>query len=127
MNRRVRSALRWAFGLLIVLAVGSAATAVALRWLRPTVTVTEPVDGPVVQAFYATGTITPEREYPIKSNVAGVVVEVRADKGQRVRKGQVLAVVRSDDLPLKLAQAKAELDEKRQRADERASPVLRDF
>src|SRR5690242_10655543 len=105
-------------GLIALLAItATVAVAIALRVARPLVSVTEPVEGPVVQAFYATGTITPDREYPIKSNVAGIVVDVRADKGQRVRKGDVLAIVKNDELPLKLEQAKAELAEKRQRAD----------
>jgi multidrug efflux pump subunit AcrA (membrane-fusion protein) len=54
---------------------------VALRFLRPLVTVTEPVEGPVVQAFYSTGTVSPEREFPIKANIAGVITEMRVDKG----------------------------------------------
>jgi HlyD family secretion protein len=115
-------------GLIAVMAIiGSAAAAIAVRVARPVVSVTEPVEGPVVQAFYATGTIAPDREYPIKSNVGGIVVEVRVDKGQRVRKGDVLAIVKNDELPLKLEQAKAELAEKRQRADEKTSPVLREL
>jgi hypothetical protein len=36
-----------------------------LRWWWPRVTVSEAVVGPVVEAFYATGTVQPQREYPI--------------------------------------------------------------
>jgi hypothetical protein len=38
-----------------------------LRWARPVVTVSEAVEAPVVQAFYSTGTVQPEREYPIRA------------------------------------------------------------
>jgi HlyD family secretion protein len=119
--------LRWISGLAVVAAVGAIAVVLTLRALRPLVSVTRAVEGEVVQAFYATGTISPDREYPIKSNVAGIVVEVRVDKGQPVRQGDVLAAVHDDQLPLKLAQAKAELSEKQQRADEKTSPVLHEL
>jgi HlyD family secretion protein len=125
-----RSGQAWLRGIWIVAAVtlvAVVASAVALRILRPVVSVTHVVEGPVVQAFYATGTLTPDREYPIRSNVAGIVVDVKVDKGQRVKRDDVLAVVKNDELPLKLEQAKAELNEKRQRADDKSSPVLAEY
>lgn len=127
MARQGRVNLRWLFGFALVVGIVAAAAAITLRYVAPVVSVTRPVEGPVVQAFYATGTISPDREYPIRSNVAGIVVDVRVDKGQRVARGDVLAVVRNDELPLKLEQAKAELNEKRQRADAAKSPVLAEY
>src|SRR5438874_11782302 len=115
MNRRAHVKLRWVIGLAVLLLVVSVASVLIVRLVRPSVNVTRATEGPVVQAFYATGTIEPDREFPIKSHVAGVVVEVKVDKGQRVRKDEVLAVVKNDELPLKLAQAKAEQAEKQQR------------
>ena len=44
----------------------------------------------MVEAFYATGTISPEQEYPIKSNVAGIIAKMNVDKGDAVKKDQVL-------------------------------------
>jgi HlyD family secretion protein len=125
--RRGQLKLRWLLALVALIGVGAGAATVVLRVLRPVVSVTHVIEGEIVQAFYATGTVSPDREYPIKSNVAGVVVDVRVDKGQRVRKSEVLAVVQNDELPLKLAQAKAELNEKRQRAVDTTSPVLREL
>jgi HlyD family secretion protein len=127
MRRFGHSKIRLLGAIALLAIIAAVAVAIALRVARPLVSITEPVEGPVVQAFYATGTITPDREYPIKSNVAGIIVDVRADKGQRVRKGDVLAIVKNDELPLKLEQARAELAEKRQRADEKTSPVLREL
>src|SRR5512143_1076361 len=69
-----------------------------MRLASPMVVITEAVDGPVVQAFYSTGTIQPEREFPIKANVAGIITEVKVDKGDRVKAGQALAVVSAPDL-----------------------------
>ena len=94
------------------------------RWSRPLVTVTEPTRGPVVQAFYSTGTVQPEREYPIKSNVAGVLEVVPVDKGARVARGQHLATVAAPELEYAAAKARAELEEKAKRADPSTSPVL---
>src|SRR5258706_8807323 len=127
MGRRAHVKLRWVFGLAVALLLVSVASIVIIRLVRPSVSVTRATEGPVVQAFYATGTIAPDREFPIKSHVAGIVVDVKVDKGQRVHKNEVLAVVKNDELPLKLAQAKAELAEKQQRADEKTSPVLREL
>ncbi len=90
----------------------------------PSISVTEAVEGPVVQAFYSTGTIQPEREYPVKANAAGTVTEVRVDKGAHVKKGDVLAVVSDPALQFQVDKAQAELKEKVARADAKRSPVL---
>ena len=116
--------------LVIVAAIllGGAATAVVRRLTLPLVQVTSPTRGPVVQAFYATGTVVPEREYSVRSNVAGILfLEPGIDKGVAVGKDQLLARVISDDLEKKLKQAEAELKEKQLRADEKTSPVLREY
>ena len=127
MEARAQRRIRWGAAALALLVIGALALLGIFHWLRPVVSVTQVVEGPVVEAFYATGTLVPEREYPIKSNVAGIIVDLRADKGQRIKKGEVLAVVKSDELALKLEQAKAELKEKTGRADEKTSPVLHEL
>ena len=96
-------------------------------WLRPAVTVTHISTGPVVQAFYATGTVRPVREFPIKSNTAGVLEKVLVDKGDRVTAGQPLAVVNDPALSYAVVKAEADLDEKRKRLDAATSPVLVEF
>jgi len=111
----------------VVVVVCVIAGAGALAWLRPMVTVTEAVEGPVVEAFYSTGTVQPDREFPIKSNLAGVVTEVRVDKGARVSKGDVLAVVSDPEVVFRQKKASAELREKLQRAEPTGSPVLAEF
>src|SRR5262245_25228103 len=118
-RRRARGLVRGlvAVGAILVLAV--AGGYLALRFARPVVTVTEAVEAPVVQAFYATGTILPVREYPIKTNMAGTIQEVRVDKGDSVKKGQVLAVVSDPESVFKQRQKEAELIEMQQRADDK--------
>jgi multidrug efflux pump subunit AcrA (membrane-fusion protein) len=98
-----------------------------LHIARPLVTVTEATQGPVVQAFYSTGTVEPVREYPIKSNTAGILTDVRVDKGDRVTREQVLAVVTDPALLYTRDRAQAELNEKLARAEEKTSPVLREY
>src|SRR5581483_5773658 len=90
--------------------------ALALHFLRPGVTVTEAVEAPVVSAFYSTGTVLPEREYSIRTPVAGTVA-VKVDKGNAVKLGQVIAVVTDPSLQYNLDKAKAELEQAKQMAD----------
>lgn len=99
----------------------------AIARMRPVVSITEIVEGPVVQAFYATGAVAPQREYSIKSNIAGVVTKMLVDKGDTVKKDQPLAIVTEPELDFKAKQAKAQLEESRLRADEKSSPVLREY
>jgi len=128
MNRhRAWGLVRGALTVILVALVGIGGGYAALNFARPVVTVTEAVEAPVVQAFYATGTILPVREYPIKTNVAGTISDVRVDKGDAVKKGQVLAIISDPDLVFVARQKEAELKEMEQRADEKNSPVLLEY
>src|SRR5437870_6983542 len=108
-RRRAQSAVRIVISLGVVVAIVIAVGAIVLHLLRPVVVITEAVEGPVVQAFYSTGTIQPEREFPIKSNTAGILTEVKIDKGDHVAKGQPLAVVSDPSLVYAKDKAQAEL------------------
>ena len=125
--------LRRAQGLIKLVMIGAAFCAaaagavLAFLWSRPAVTITHVIEGPVVQAFYATGTVQPRREYPINSNVAGIVEKVLVDKGNAVKVGQPLAVVTDSALVYAADRTKADLDQKRDLADENSSPVLAEF
>jgi len=113
--------------MIVVAGVAIAAWLGALRLIRPMVSVTSVVNRRVVQAFYATGTLQPVREYPVKSNNPGILTEVRVDKGDKVRLRQPLAVVREDAVEFRCEQAEAERDLKAALADEKNSPVLKEF
>src|SRR5689334_18200724 len=126
MRRRAQSAVKWVVAAAVLIAVFAAGT-IGLRFLRPVVVVTQAVEGPVVAAFYSTGTIQPDREYPIKANVAGIVTDVKVDKGSRVKKGDALAIVAAPELQFAVDKAQAEVTEKTKRADAKTSPVLQEL
>src|SRR3954469_1625591 len=113
----LRHVTRW---LLTLLILGGLAAGGYFAWQRYSVSqvvVTEVVEGPVVQAFYATGTLLPHREYPVKSNVEGTLEEVFVDKGSEVEKGQTVARLYVEEFLLKRTQAQAELDLKKKLID----------
>lgn len=126
-RRRAQSPVRWIITIAAILAAAGAGGLIVFRFVRPVVTVSEAVIGPVVQAFYSTGTVEPVRDYPIKSNTAGILTEVIVDKGSVVKRGQELAVVSEPALLYTRDRGKAELNEKLARADEKASPVLEEY
>ena len=128
MARRLgRTIVRWL--MIAVLLAGAVAGTwwIYSRYAEPQVTVTEVRAAEVVQAFYATGTLLPVREYSVNSNVEGTLVRVLKDKGDAVAAGEELAWVDAQEFRMRLAQAQADADLKRQLADEPASPLLREF
>jgi len=126
-RRRAQSTVRWVLTAAVSLAALVALAMAILRFARPLVVVTEAVQGPVVQAFYSTGTVQPEREFPIKSNTAGILTQVLVDKGDHVTKLQPLAIVSDPALVYTKDKAQAELDEKLKRGDDKSSPVLKEI
>ncbi|MDW8261529.1 MAG: biotin/lipoyl-binding protein, partial [Phycisphaerales bacterium] len=126
-RRLAQSPVRAVLWIAAFLAIGGFSAWAAMLLIRPTVTATRAVEGPVVQAFYSTGTIQPRREFPVRANVAGILQQVLVDKGDRVRAGDPLAVVHEPALQFALDKAQAELNEKLARADEQQSPVLQEF
>lgn len=128
MNSRVaKASVRWITTLTIIMLVLAVGWWGYRRITAPSVSVTRVVMAPVVQAFYATGTLLPDREYPIKSSVEGVITQINVDKGDVVTQGQVLAVLRADDYVMKLRQAQAELTLKEQLANSNTSPTLLEY
>src|SRR6516164_880956 len=85
----------WA-ALLGLLCIGAGAA----YWLAvpPSVAVVNPRRGPAVQAVYATGTVEPTVMVPISAHGTARLVELAADEGSTVAKGQVLARLEDDDL-----------------------------
>lgn len=126
-RRAERTITRWLTATLL-LGVTASAAALLYRWLAlPTVTVTDAVEAPVVEAFYATGTLSSVREYPVNSSVEGIVTDVWVDKGSPVAAGQKLAFVRVEEYLMRHSQAQAELELKQSLADPRTSPTLLEY
>ncbi len=126
-TRSSRSLVRNVIVVIVLLAIGGGAFYVYRLMSVPRVTVTDVTQGPVVQAFYATGTLQPIREFPIKSNVEGIITEVAVDKGDAVAKGKILAVVRVEEYQMAASKARAELELKKCLADDKASPTLAEY
>lgn len=118
---------RWLTIMVLLAAAAIGGFFIYQRFVVPNVTVTEVVEGPVVQAFYATGTLQPDREYPIKSNVDGIVTEMLVDKGSAIAAGQKIAFVRVDEYQMRFSQAQADLQLKQKLAEESTSPMLLEY
>jgi multidrug efflux pump subunit AcrA (membrane-fusion protein) len=127
MKRKAFALFRWILVPIALLAIAIILWQVVVRVTRPLVTVTTIVEAPVVQAFYATGTLLPEREYPIKANNPGLLTEVLVDKGDHVKKDQPLAIVIEDSVQYRFEQARAERDQQAKLADDKTSPVLQEY
>jgi RND family efflux transporter MFP subunit len=130
-RRRGFRPIHWV--LIAAVALAACAGGIGLYFVsRPAVTVTTVIEGPVVEAFYATGTLQPAREYPIRATAAGILMkppgpQPYVDKGDHVTAGQPLAVVADAQWQAAYDKAKAELEEKRKRAEEATSPILQEF
>ena len=81
------------------------------RSTAPTSYVTTPVArGPLVVRVSATGTLQPEHQVDIGAEISGRLDRVAVDYNDRVTKGQVLAVINTDQIRAQLAQAQAALN-----------------
>jgi HlyD family secretion protein len=89
--------------------LAAAGAAVAIPTLRGTpVTVARVVRGDAVKAVYATGTVEAVDRAMVKSRLSGTVIELRAREGDRIDRGDLLAVIDARSLELELARARAE-------------------
>lgn len=78
--------------------------------LRPAVEASPILPGSLTDVLEISGRLEPRAEVMIASELGGAVEEVRFDKGDRIRKGALLARVGSDLLRVALAEAEAELE-----------------
>ncbi|MBB5202905.1 RND family efflux transporter MFP subunit [Inhella inkyongensis] len=61
-------------------------------WQRPQpVQMVQPSRGEAIDAVFASGAIEPQAQLPVAPRVSARLLELRADEGQRVRKGELLA------------------------------------
>ncbi len=97
--------------------LGSATLVAAAGWLAfqtmsaPVLDAYQVVAQPLVQTVVATGRITAPSRAQVGSPITGVVLERRVREGDQVRAGDVLALLRADDLQAELRQARAALAE----------------
>lgn len=81
---------------------------------------------PLVQTVVATGRVAAVSRAEVGSPVTGVVLERRVEEGDRVQPGDVLAVLRADDLEAALAEAEAALAQLRRSGRPQAQAALRE-
>jgi HlyD family secretion protein len=93
-----------ALGVALALVAGGAAMK-----LRPAPVVTTPiVRGTAVEAVYATGTVEPLDRVVVKARTSGAV-DLKVREGDRVHKGDLLALIDSPTLKHELARGQADL------------------
>src|ERR1051325_7227635 len=106
--RRFWRTWRVLVALLVVLALAGGGAFYFWRGARPTDYVTAEVTrGPFIVAVSATGTLQPQDQVDVGAEISGRLDAVNVDFNDRVKKGQVLAVVNTDQIQAQLAQAQA--------------------
>ena len=86
----------------------------------------EVVARPLVQTVVATGRVVAVSRAQVGSPVTGVVVERRVQEGDAVQPGDVLAVLRADDLEAAVREAEAALAQLQQSTRPQAQAALRE-
>lgn len=81
---------------------------------------------PLVQTVVATGRVAALSRVQVGAEVTGVVLERRVREGDRVQPGDVLAVLRSDDLQAAVTEAQAELARLQQSTLPQAQAAVRE-
>ena len=79
------------------------------RWRGPVLPAYELTPRPLQQVVVATGRVSSLSRTQVGSEITGVVLQRRVQEGQRVRTGDVLVVLRSDDLDARVREAEAAL------------------
>jgi HlyD family secretion protein len=106
-RKRFWTLSRLSFALLFLVCV--AAAAFFYPWhgaASPYVTVPATA-GPLTVTVSATGTLQPEDQVDVGAEISGRVDELNVDYNDHVKKGQVLAVINTDQIQAQLAQALA--------------------
>ncbi|MGH8481985.1 MAG: efflux RND transporter periplasmic adaptor subunit [Nevskiaceae bacterium] len=70
--------------------------------------------GPIDAAYRGTATLEAEDEATVLAKTSGVIEQVLAEEGQRVKAGQVLARLETERLRLEVVRARAEADKARE-------------
>lgn len=98
----------WIMIILLVLVVSFA----TYRWWQgPLLPSYEVVSSPLIQTVVASGRVEKVSRTQIGSEITGVVLERMVQEGDRVSRGDVLLVLKSDEISAQVRQAEAELKE----------------
>jgi HlyD family secretion protein len=108
------------------LAICALAWALVQHMRRPALAGYEVTVQPLVQTVVATGRVAAVSRAQVGSAVTGVLVERRVREGDVVRPGDVLAVLRADDLEASVREAQAALAQLQQSTRPQAQASLRE-
>ena len=108
------------------LALGALTWGVVQTMRGPALTGYEVVARPLVQMVVATGRVAAVSRAQVGSPVTGVVVERRVQEGDVVQPGDVLAVLRADDLDSAVREAEVALTQLQQSTRPQAQAALRE-
>lgn len=111
---------------LALLLVGTLAWGLSHKMRGPVLAAYEVTARPLVQTVVATGRVAAVSRAQVGSAVTGVVVERRVREGDVVQPGDVLAVLRADDLEAAVREAEAALAQLQQSTRPQAQAALRD-
>lgn len=117
---------RSAGGLVLVVAVSALGWGVLQSLRGPQLEGYRVEARPLVQTVVATGRVASVSRAQVGSPVTGVVVERRVKEGDAVRPGDVLAVLRADDLEAAVREAEAALAQLQQATRPQAQAALRE-
>ena len=118
-----RSAVFAAIGCIVLGAIG---WGVLHKMRGPALDGYQVASRPLVQTVVATGRVVAVSRAQVGSPVTGVVVERRVQEGDAVQPGDVLAVLRADDLQATVREAEAALAQLQQSTRPQAEAALRE-
>jgi RND family efflux transporter MFP subunit len=96
--------------LLLLLAIGGGGAAWWAFASPPVLAIVSPWRGPALEAVYATGVVEAVDTARVGTTVAGRIVTLAADEGDRVRTGQIIALMDDRQARERLADAQARLE-----------------
>lgn len=94
-------------------------------WLGPSVAGYQIESRPLVQSLVATGRVIAVSRSQVGSEITGVVLERRVKEGDRVKPGDILLVLRSDELSAKVREAEAAISQLQRSTRPQAQAALR--
>ena len=103
--------IRYKPWIMIILLVLLVSFAIYRWWQGPLLPSYEVVSSPLIQTVVASGRVEKVSRTQIGSEITGVVLERLVQEGDRVSRGDVLLVLKSDEISAQVRQAEAELKE----------------
>jgi HlyD family secretion protein len=124
-KRKSRKLLYIIIAVVIVVIAGFAFAAHAKKQKPTEVTIDKVIKRDITSQVTASGTVAPKTEVTISSEVAGEIVEMPVNDGDRVKKGDLLVRIDTETLELRVAQQEAAIASAKATAEKLHSQVDR--